>query len=390
MDYYIERHKRELKRVLEFWEDNIIVDRKPGIYGECSVKGKIDTNAETGSMYLGRIIFGASAACRFLDTEKYRYIADKAYNLLHEGFCNPAGGYYWGKSANGDIIHDSSVVNMAQANILYGLSEYALLTNDPVVVSEIIKLRLFIFQNLKDKSNGGYLDGFDINWNPVKNLKKSLGTHLHLMEAFVKLYRFSYDKDLVEPIKEIIHIILNKFIDRVNLECIHEFTPEWKKLPNDNWAGHNAETGWLICEAATAINDKELLKECTNISVKLTEKVIEQAFDKQYGGIFNVLKNGAPTEKNKSWWPQAEAAIALLNSYKLTKNKSFLSFALRLIEYIENTINDNKYGEWYSEVSREGMPVEGVAKVHFWKSLYHNVRYYIETSNRINELIRVD
>ena len=33
-------------------------------------------------------------------------------------------------------------------------------------------------------------------------------------------------------------------------------------------------------------------------------------------------------------------------------------------------------GEWYTELTYEGTPVEGVPKVFFWKSLYHTVRYY--------------
>jgi mannose/cellobiose epimerase-like protein (N-acyl-D-glucosamine 2-epimerase family) len=42
----------------------------------------------------------------------------------------------------------------------------------------------------------------------------------------------------------------------------------------------------------------------------MTRKMLEQAFDKDYGGIFNVISDGEALHTNKKWWIQAEAAIA--------------------------------------------------------------------------------
>jgi cellobiose epimerase len=388
MDYYLERLERELRRILGFWTQYLVSKDGSTLYPECSIDGIPNKTADMGSLYLSRVIYGASASCRFLNTSEYKPMADLAFKILYESFRNPAGGFYWARNSKNEILHDSDNSNMAQAFVLYGLAEYTLLTKNPIVEAEMKKLQQFIVKTTRDCVHGGYLDGFNADWKQEKNFTKALGTHLHLMEALVKQYSYTKENSLKILIKELIETICDKFIDMQTFECYHRCAPDWTRQPNFNWAGHNAEVGWLLCSAANAIEDKALFTYTCQISEKITRKVIEQAFDKNYGGIFNEISNGLPVEKNKTWWPQAEMALACMNAHKCSRDKLFLSYGLRMLEYIENTFSDSTNGEWFAEVSREGMPIETEQKVHLWKSMYHNVRYCIEMSERIKELIK--
>ena len=114
--------------------------------------------------------------------------------------------------------------------------------------------------------------------------------------------------------------------------------------------------------------------------------VTKLAFDTKYGGVYNALENGSPVEDEKVWWPQAETVIALINCYQITGNENYIQQSNQLISYIENVFIDPLNGEWYSSVSIEGKPNVKVPKIHFWKSLYHNVRYYVEVIERIQLL----
>jgi mannobiose 2-epimerase len=388
MEYYIERLELELKRIMDFWMLHLISNENSLIYPECSIEGKPNSQSNLGSMYLSRVIYGSSAACSFLNTNKYKVLADLAFKMLYERFRNPAGGFYWARNPGNEIIHDSDNSNMGQAFVLYGLAEYARLTNNPIVESEMKKLQQFFIKTAGDTIHGGFFDGFNADWEQEKNFHKGLATHLHFMEAFVKQYQYKADKQLEVIITELIEIISDKFINTQKTECYHRLTPDWNLLPNFNWAGHNVEVGWLLTRAAESIKNENLYKHTCSIAKSLTEKVIEQAFDKSYGGIYNEIKDGQPTESNKFWWPQAEAALAFMNTYIITKDKIFLSYALRMVEYIENTFSDSINGEWYAVVTREGRPIESEPKVHFWKSIYHNVRYCIEMSNMIKSLLK--
>ncbi len=389
MDYYIERLQLELKKTMKFWNTKLLSTQQPKIFFECNYDGAPNEDALMGSMFLSRVIYGASSACRFFGNTEYKQLADIAFKMLYEQFRNPAGGFYWAKTKSNEIVHDSGNVNMAQAFILYSFSEYSLLTKNPIVEAELKKQYQFLMGTIRDKKNGGYLDGFNTDWKQENNFTKSLGTHLHLLEAFINIYRCTGDNLLIGRINELINILCDKFIDKNTLECYHQLTPDWNKLPNTNWAGHNAEVSWILYYAAQISENAKRMNEIADLSVQMTRRVLEQAFDKDYGGVYNTISNGKPVTGNKEWWPQAEVAIACFNAYQVSKDKTFLSYGLRLVEYIENTISDNTYGEWYSTVTREGRPVQNIPKIHFWKSLYHNVRYFIEVNIRIKKILKV-
>ena len=383
MEYYAERLKTELKSILDFWQNNMISADKNKIYPEYSLTEGPNQNATVGSMYLSRIIYGSSAACNYLHTENYKTLADIAFKMLYEQFRNPAGGFYWAKTNSNEVVHDTGNVNMGQAFILYGLSEYAKLTKNPIIEAEINKLHLFIENTLKDDSYGGYIDGFTSDWKQQKTFTKSLGTHLHLLEAIVNKYTLTKNPKLIEQINNLLDIISENFINKSTLECYHQLNANWEPLPNTNWAGHNFEVSWILHQSAKIIENESKANLTGQLAVDMTEKYIKEAFDANYGGVFNTIVDDKPIDENKDWWPQAEATIACLNAYQVSGEKHFLSYGLRLIEYIENTFSSENNGEWFSSVSKEGKPITNNPTIHFWKSLYHNARYCIETCKRI-------
>ena len=144
MNYYLERLNSELTSILEFWKQNMISNDNASIIPEYNTKKNTNGDLTSGSMYLSRIIYGVSAACRFQKDTKYKVLADIAFKNLYEQFKNPAGGFYWAKTQNNKVVHDCNNINMAQAFVLYGLSEYYLLTKNPVIESELKKQYQFI------------------------------------------------------------------------------------------------------------------------------------------------------------------------------------------------------------------------------------------------------
>jgi mannobiose 2-epimerase len=325
-------------------------------------------------MYLSRVLYGASTACKVLKTDSFALLADISFKQLKE-FNNPKGGYYWAKDASNIPIHDSENVNMAQAFVLYGLVAYADLRPSFDVDKMIEKQTDFIINNLYDSKNGGFIDGFDENWILGLTPSKAFGTHLHILESFVKVYEYNKSEKIVPLIEELITLILEHFITKDTFDCLHRLTPDWKVKPNEIWAGHNAECSWILCNAAKAINNENLILKCNTLSLNIMQQVIEKAFDTKNGGVFNVLKNDLPTENFKIWWPQAEVVLALLNCYSISKEDKYKERAVELMNYISNNfIAEN--GEWYTEIYDNGKPNLSIPIIHFWKSLYHTVRYY--------------
>jgi mannose/cellobiose epimerase-like protein (N-acyl-D-glucosamine 2-epimerase family) len=124
MHYYLERLQIELNSIMDFWNQIMLSKDKVSILPEFSEGKPLKNDSILGSMYLSRIIYGSSAACRFRKDIKYKNLADIAFKLLYEQFRNPAGGFYWAKTQSNKIVHDSNNINIAQAFVLYGLAEY--------------------------------------------------------------------------------------------------------------------------------------------------------------------------------------------------------------------------------------------------------------------------
>ena len=331
--------------------------------------------ADMGSMYLSRVIYGAVQAGQTLGTDAYIPLAETARAMLEE-FKNPSGGYYWSRKYNMEWVHDADNVNMGQAFVLYGLTSYAQ-DRPSTVLDEAIHLQMdFVRSVLADtKANLGYLDGFDLEWKPLKQQSRVFGTHLHLLEAFVKYYLYSKDQEIVPEIERLIRLILDHFIDENGWHCIHRFNLEWERLPDEVWAGHDAECSWILCEAAKAIGNRALVQETAELALRMMDEVLRCAQDREQGGFFNAISDCLPKGENKSWWPQAEIVLGLLNCYQISGQRKYLDLAGEQVSYIQKVFVEAG-GEWFAEVDRSGKTEADAPKVFFWKSLYHSVRYY--------------
>ena len=366
--------KQEFKNTLEFWMDHMIFGDHDKIYPEISVENVPNKSALMGSMYLSRVLYGASRACGTLGAKQYKLLADIAFTRLEE-FKNPLGGYYWARKYNMEWVHDAENCNMAQAFVLYGLAEYASINPSPELDQVIRSHVNFILSVLMDESNQGFLDGFDQQWHRGNSMTRSFGTHFHVLEALVKFYQYKKDDKVEKTIADLIRLVMDRFIDQKNYDCIHRLDVDWQALPNEVWAGHNAECSWVLCEAARAINNKVLIEETRNLAVLMMDRVITFALDKNKGGYFNILDKDPSTDKTKGWWQQAEVVLGLLNTYDITGQNRYKKLALEQISFIQDKFLC-QHGEWYTEITNEGSPVLEVPKIFFWKSMYHTVRYY--------------
>ena len=366
--------KKEFDNYLQYWVHHMFRENQEGIFPEISMDDIPNDSADMGSMYVARILYGASRGCLNLKTDQYKALADTSFEMLKE-FINPVGGYYWSRKYNMEWLEDADNVNMAQAFVLYGLAEYVKLNDSKEVNQLIDKQLLFIETVLEDTSEGYYLDGFTEQWIRGDHMTRSFATHFHIMEALVKIYENRKGEKIKKMIQAVLKTILDRFIDKDNYYCIHRFTEDWKMLPNENWAGHNAECSWVICETARIINDMELINRTKELAVLMMNEVVNLAMDKTNGGYANLISEDGVQEENKSWWPQAEVVLGLLNVYSITGDHNFEKLAQNQIRYIQKYFVNN-HGEWNPGVNQKGEPLENTPKIFFWKSMYHTVRYY--------------
>jgi mannobiose 2-epimerase len=245
-----------------------------------------------------------------------------------------------------------------------------------------------------DDDHAGYFETYERDWTLAGDQrlsdvdldeKKSMNTHLHLLEAYATLLRFHEDAIVRSRLHELIEIFLDHIIDQENNHFILFFDEQWRRRSDVISFGHDIEGSWLLLEAAQILGEPALLARVREVSVKMAQAVYEQAIDADGGLLYEADPSGI-IDSDKHWWPQAEAVVGFLNAYQLSGSQHFITAAERSWDFIEKRIVDRKYGEWFWLVSKAGLPSNEQDKVGPWKCPYHNSRTCFEVMERLDRM----
>jgi len=215
--------------------------------------------------------------------------------------------------------------------------------------------------------------------------KKSMNTHLHVLEAWSSLLRAHPSGGLRGLLEELIRHFLDHIIDPGTWHFRMFFDEQWRPRSDHVSFGHDIEGSWLLCEAAESLGDEGLGSRVRMAAVNMAGAVLDQAVDSD-GGLLYEADSGGIIDDDKHWWPQAEAVVGFMNAYQLSGRERFFDASLNSWRFIEDHIVDRRYGEWYWKVSRAGIPGGDGFKVDLWKCPYHNSRTCFEMMERLDAL----
>lgn len=386
---YKEEAAQELENILQYWMKHTLDETSGGFVGRIDGNDTIHADAPKGSVLNSRILWTFSAAYNHKKNEAYLQIADRAYHYIINYFIDKEhGGVYWSVDHDGKPL-DTKKQIYAIAFAVYGLSEYAIATGSEEAKRHALDLYDAIERHSHDNEKGGYIEALTQDWKAIADLRlsekdanerKSMNTHLHLLEAYANLYRMGPHEELKKNIVETIHLFLDHIIDAETDHLVLFFDDDWQKRSQTISFGHDIEAAWLVQEAAEIINDAGLIAEVKSRSVKIAAAAAK-GLDSD-GGLW-YERAGDHLVKEKHWWPQAEAMVGFFNAWQLTGNDNFLKTSYRCWRFIQNHILDKKAGEWFWGVKEDGSVMTGEDKAGFWKCPYHNARACLEIVKRI-------
>jgi mannobiose 2-epimerase len=399
MQPVLEKYKTDLEnelfQILNFWERNAVDKDNGGFYGKIDNDNTIFKQAPKGSVLNSRILWTFSAAYNFTKKENYLATAQRVFEYFRDHFIDKEfGGVYWTVDFKGNPL-DTKKQIYALAFAIYGLSEFYLSSKNEEAKKLAIELYNTILKYSYDHENGGYIEALTRDWKEIEDLrlsdkdaneKKSMNTHLHLLEAFANLYRSWLDDKLEERITELIFLFLNRIIDPETHHLILFFDEKWNKKSQIISYGHDIEAAWLIEEAAAIIKNKSLLQQVKQQSVSVALSATDGlGTDDGLWYEYDIAKDDLIKEKH--WWPQAEAMVGFFNAWQVTADERFLQHSLSSWKFIQQHILDKKNGEWFWGI-KENNKVMNEDKTGIWKCPYHNSRACLELIKRIELIIR--
>src|SRR5690606_12577005 len=187
----------ELKRILGYWSDKVFDHANARFYPKVDHADNPDRTAVTGSVMYARILWAFSAGYRHTGAPRHLELADIAFQYIRQYLVDAEyGGVYWSLRPDGSPA-DSRKQIYAMAFTIYGLAAYYKVNNDGVVLALAKALYQAIEKYSWDTCYGGYIEALARDWSPTAHLslsekdnneKKTLNTHLHVLEAYTSLY----------------------------------------------------------------------------------------------------------------------------------------------------------------------------------------------------------
>lgn len=375
--------------ILPYWI-NRMIDSHGGFYGRINGNDELVPEADKGAILNARILWTFSAAYRLLRRKDYLQVATRAKRVIIQDFFDKEyGGIYWSLTCNG-IPNDTKKQIYALGFAIYGLSEYYRATGDEEALEYAIRLFNDIETHSFDTVKNGYCEATTRDWQEIADMRlsekdanerKTMNTHLHILEPYTNLYRVWKD----ERLKQQIHNLVKLFIHQIKHPDTHHlqlfFDDDWNSKYDIISYGHDIEASWLIHEAAMELGDTQLLTEVES-AIQQIACAASEGLTSQGSMMYEKDVKQNHTDTDLHWWVQAETVVGYLNIYQHFGDEESLQKALLCWDFIKNHLIDHAHGEWFWSVHQDGTPNQVDDKAGFWKCPYHNGRMCMEIMER--------
>ncbi len=401
---YATAAEKELKdNILPFWLKQARDPKNGGFHSFIGEDMSVHDDQPRGALLTSRILWTFSAAYRKYRDPEYLAMAKWAYRDQTEHFLDrEQGGLFWTITPAGAPL-DAHKQIYGQVFGLYALSEYYRATGEQAALEQAIAIYRLIEQHAADPRHGGYFDSLDREWrrepqaagNVLGAAPKSQNSHIHILEGYTSLLRVWPDAGLRQRQRELVELMLAKIINPRTHHLVLFMQDDWTPIGDEVSYGHDIELSWLLVEAAAVLGDPALVARARAEAVAMVRATGAQGIDAD-GGVFNEGNPHGPTNTNKEWWEQAEAAVGFLNAYQISGDARDFAGSRRSWDFIQARLVDRQNGDWHNTLRRDGTPIlfhfgangdkYPSAKASLWKCPYHNSRSCLELLERLEHL----
>ncbi len=393
----INRMRKEMEEelvadILPFWINKMTDTVNGGFYGRITGREILIPEAEKGAVLNARILWTFSSAYRILKKDEYLATATRAKRVIIDDFYDKEyGGVFWSLDCKGRPL-DMKKQIYALGFAIYGLSEYHRATGDEEALDYAIRLFESIEEHSFDSVKNGYCEALTREWGEIadmrlsdkdENERKTMNTHLHILEPYTNLFRVWKDQRLKGQLRNLIGIFADKILNMKTGHLELFFNDDWVSKYRIVSYGHDIEASWLIHEAALVLGDKAVLGKIEPL-VEYIAAASDEGLAPDGSMIYETFPGKDKTDTERHWWVQAENVVGHANLYQHFGDEVAMRKALRCWEFIKRNLIDHKNGEWYWSVRSDGSVNTADDKAGFWKCPYHNGRMCMEIIERFS------
>lgn len=390
---YKSEMKEELNTILSYWMNYTVDEEQGGFYGSINNENIPDRNAPKGIVLNSRILWTFSSAFELTKEQAHLNTATTAFDYIIDHFLDREyGGVFWSVNSAGKMLDGRKQI-YGLAFCIYGMAAYYKASGSVTALQVAKNLYSSIEQYSFDQAKGGYIEAFNRIWNNADDLRlsdkddnerKTMNTHLHVVEAYAELYKVWPDDELRKKIIHLLELFHQHFISGENHHLHLFFNDDWILKSTLQSYGHDIESSWLLQQCAEVIGHQPLTELFRQVAITIVDASAE-GLDTD-GGLwyeYEAGKNLLVHEKHS--WPQAEAMIGFYNAFQLTGQDRYLQHSLQSWEFVKKHLLNKEKGEWYWGVNKDYSLMQK-EKAGFWKCPYHNSRACMEIYKRISNV----
>lgn len=380
-------YEKELDQTLNFWYDHGYDHEHGGFYVCLQRNGEL-FGTDKSVWAQGRGLWVFSKAYNDIKKDpRYLQIAKDAFEFI-KNHCYDKDGRMWFTVTDDGRGIQKRRYWFSETFAVVGSAELYKATNDKKYLKLAREtydsvMRLYLNPNLSVPK-----------YNPDVIKDKGLAGPMILMVTS-QIMR-DIDKENADKYNSNIDIFLNVILN-------HHLHPEYKAMfenvgmngeivsgPRGRLVnpGHSIEASWFLMNEALYRNDKEIL----NKALDILNWSFDIGWDKEYDGLMYFADiEHKPCEAlewdMKLWWPHNEMLIAFLKAYAITGEEKYLDKYKLVQEYAFSHFKDEKYGEWYGYLHRDGS-VANDLKGNIFKGPFHLPRCLMENVLQIKEILK--
>jgi len=381
--------------ILPFWMNRMTDPDQGGFYGRIDGNGNLHPDAPKGAVLNARILWTFASAFRVIGDPQYLDVAMRAKRYIIDHFYDHEnGGVFWMLNPDGTPL-DTKKQIYALGFAIYGFSELGRATGDKEAIEYAVKLYNDIEAHAFDPVAGGYWEAFTKEWGEIAdarlseketNDRKTMNTHLHILEPYTNLYRVWPNVKLKKKIQSLLDVFMEK-IYRSDIGHLGLFfCNDWELHGDMRSYGHDIEASWLMLEAAMTITDKTRFKKLIPIVKRIADVCADESIQPDGSMIYEYDPSTGHVERNRDWWPQAETVIGYYNAWQWAGGREDdLVCCINAWHFIQEHIVDHVGGEWHWGMTDAGDANVKEDKAGPWKCPYHNSRMCLEIIERTSE-----